>query len=192
MATAPIPQLHNETSTLRSLWVTAYSGLVIVGSGNLIGNFELLRWQDPDHHELRYVGVMTNEDAGVVDWNVCVPSWLEAAASRGSSFICAVEDQTCACPGGQVRYGANRTWSEWLDTTHSIECVHSSFGVQLPDASMQCQCHTAAPVLQPMNDLGDGVEFGVSLCFNEWSRYGEPGITMKYNGATVWDGVFTV
>ena len=40
-------------------WADAVDGLVRVGMGHEIGSEILMQWQDPEHHEAMYVGLMT-------------------------------------------------------------------------------------------------------------------------------------
>ena len=69
----PTPGLLSATEA-RTFWASAVDGLVIVGTGDSVGDDELMRWQDPDHHVASYVGVMTGWGA-TGEWEVCATGW---------------------------------------------------------------------------------------------------------------------
>ena len=58
----------------RPFWATANDGLVVVGRGNVIGQDEFMRWQDPVAHDPVYVGVMDGWGA-TGDWSMCHAGW---------------------------------------------------------------------------------------------------------------------
>ena len=41
----------------RKFWASALNGLIIVGKGNIVGEKELMRWQDPKPHVATYIGL---------------------------------------------------------------------------------------------------------------------------------------
>eukprot|EP01046_Picozoa_sp_COSAG06_P026319 COSAG06_NODE_2260_length_7213_cov_19.735732_2_plen_301_part_00 len=69
----PTPGLLSATEA-RTFWATAVDGLVIVGTGDSVGDDEFMRWQDPDHHVASYIGVMTGWGA-TGEWEVCATGW---------------------------------------------------------------------------------------------------------------------
>eukprot|EP00729_Bicosta_minor_P006823 gene6823-3689_t len=59
-----------SNSEARPFWASAVDGLVIFGAGNTVGENVLMKWQDPEHHQVESVGVMTGWGSGGV-WKVC-------------------------------------------------------------------------------------------------------------------------
>jgi len=67
---APTSQIVSGNED-REFWASADNGLVQFGRGNIVGQEVVLSWQDPNPHEVVYVGVMTGWGAEG-DWNVCM------------------------------------------------------------------------------------------------------------------------
>ena len=58
---------------------------------------------------------------------------------------CARERETCACSGGEARYGKRNQWSCWWPVKSTIGCNNSVFGDPIPGIRKDCWCRARPP-----------------------------------------------
>lgn len=103
----------------RSFWATSNLGLVVVGTGTVVGQNEIMHWQDPNYLlEPTYVGIMTGFGS-TGDWNVCAVGWA------GQECIdCA--NPCVDCPAGTT------------SGPGAVECTRCSAGEFAAERSSAC------------------------------------------------------
>jgi len=64
---------------------------------------------------------------------------ITATGLDGDAYVCADEWETCECTGW-VRYGADDTFTDWVEVDGSIECTNDVFGDPLYGTFKLCEC----------------------------------------------------
>lgn len=96
-------------------------------------------------------------------------------------YVCAVEWETCYCDG-EVRYGAEEGWTDWVEVNRSIECTNEVFGDPVSGVFKSCECTNVELEVDCRIPIGrsDSVklktdtEHGCDYCSNEPLNDQEP------------------